>query len=216
MKIKYCLPIVKNSQKEVLKSLKVKGFDLYEIRLDRIKDLDDKFIADIAKTRTGLIFPVRGPDSAKIISLLINFNVLLDLDFLTQYEEFKNLQKRKVKLILSYHNFKETPKLNYLENLVNKMKSYQPEIIKVATVCRNETDALNLLTLLIKLKQQQLKYIVLGMGRHGLITRIFGALWGNEITFAPHDKGEESAPGQLTKRELEKVLLQLGDKYGRQ
>jgi 3-dehydroquinate dehydratase len=66
--------------------------------------------------------------------------------------------------------------------------------------------------LLLSLKSEQKKYIILGMGEHGTITRVYGALWGNEMTFAPEKEGEETAPGQLTRHEMETILTILNTK----
>lgn len=222
MKTKYCLPIIKNTKKEVLKSLQVKDYDLYEIWIDYIRDLDEKFILEIAKKyKRKIIFVSRRKNLEtikqtldkrhKLISHLSNLDVLLDLDFLTQHEELEFLRKenRKIKLILSYHNYKETPKPDYLGNLITKMRRYSPEIVKISTFCQKEEDGLNLLNLLLKLKSQQLSCVVLGMGKKGLITRIFGSIWGNEIIFAPKDMKEKSAQGQITKRQMEIVLKEI-------
>lgn len=221
-KFRYCLPIIKNTKKEVAKSLKIKGYNFYEIWLDYVRDLDDNFITDIAKKHEGkLIFLFRRQNLEKIrlslekrqsiISLLSKFNVFLDVDFLTQYDELEFLRQNieKIKLILSYHNYKETPKLDYLLNLINKMKKYNPDIFKIATTCNKETDTLSLLNLLLKLKAQKLKYIVLGMGEKGLITRIFGPIWGNELIFTPQNLKETSARGQLTRKQLELIFEEI-------
>lgn len=218
---KYCLPIIKNTKKEVLKSLKVKDYDFYEIWLDYIKDLDDKFLIDIATNYKGkLVFLFRRQRlemiklplerRQQIITLLSNYKIYLDLDFLSQYEELEYLKKHpKIKLILSYHNYKETPKLDYLWSMVSKMRKYNPQIFKIATYCQKGTDGLNLLTFLLKLKGERLKYIILGMGMKGQITRVFGAAWGNEFNFTPIDIKEKTAEGQLTKKQMENILKEI-------
>lgn len=219
MRIKYCLPIIRNSKKEVLKSLDIKGFDFYEVWLDYILDLDEKFLLDLAADFKGKIIfvfrrqnlrpiklsPVRRKE---IISLLSKLKVFFDIDFLTQHEEleFLKMSNTEFKLILSYHNYKETPNLDYLKNLVNKMERYNPYIIKLATFCKSEKDSLRLLTLILELKDKGIKYIVIGMGEKGLITRIFGSIWGNAVTFAPKILSGKSAPGQLTKTQMETIL----------
>lgn len=219
MKINYCLPIIKDSKKEVLKALNIKGFNFYEVWLDYIKDLDEKFVVSLAKKFKGkIIFVFRRKNleplklsidkRRNLISVLSKFDVFLDLDFLTQHEELEFIRKNntKAKLILSYHNYKETPSLDYLENLINKMRRYHPDIFKISTFCQRKEDSLNLLNLLLKLRKQRLKYIVLGMGELGLINRIFGAIWGNEISFTPQDLKERSAEGQMTKKQLQFIL----------
>lgn len=222
MKINYCLPIIKGSKKEVLNSLKIKGFNFYEVWLDYMKDLDEKFMLTLAKKFKGkIIFVFRRKNlepiklsidkKQSVISLLSKFDVFLDLDFLTQHEELEFLRKTKakIKLILSYHNYKETPSLDYLKNLINKMKRYHPDIFKVSTFCQREEDSLNLLNLILKLRKQRLKYIVVGMGGMGLITRIFGVIWGNKISFTPLDLRSKSAEGQLTKKQLQLILREI-------
>ncbi len=221
-KIKYCLPIIKDTKKEVLKSLKIKGFDFYEVWLDYIKDLDEKFVVDIAlKFKEKLIFvfrrqnlePIKLPLEKRLnlISLISKSSAYIDLDFLTQHEELESLIKNpnSLKLILSYHNYKETQKLDYFVNLITKMKRYNPEVYKVATFCQTKQDVLILLELILKLKDQKLKYIVLGMGEEGQVTRIVGSIWGNEINFTPQHLTEKSAKGQLTKKSLELVLKEI-------
>lgn len=222
MKTKYCLPIIKTTKKEALKSLKIKGYDFYEVWLDYIKDLDNEFIIKISKhfkDKLILVFRRQNLETIKlgfdkrseIISLLSKFNVFLDLDFLTQYEELEYIKQRNIniKLILSFHNYKETPSVDHLKNLINKMKRYSPEIFKVSTFCKTEIDALNLLNLVLILKAQKLKYIVLGMGEKGFIARIFGTIWGNEMIFAPQTLSKKSAPGQLTKKRLEGIFSKI-------
>lgn len=211
MTIKYCLPIIKKTKKEVLKALETAGYDFYEIWLDYIKDLDDEFLTQISKSYQGKLIFVFRKINLDTIPLISKFNVFLDLDFLTQYEELEFIKQKNIniKLILSFHNYKETPSLDHLKNLINKMKRYNPQIFKISTFCQKEEDALNLLNLLLLLKEQELKYIVLGMGEKGLITRIFGALWGNVISFAPKKLSEKSAPGQLTKRQLGSIFSKI-------
>lgn len=222
MKVKYCLPIIKNTKTEVTKSLQVKGYDYYEIWLDYIKDLDKEYIVKIAKKyKRKIVFVLRRQnlktveksfeERRDLISFLSNFDFFLDLDFLTQHEELEFFKKeeRKIKLILSYHNYKETPKLDYIENLLTKMERYNPHIFKVSTYCQKEEDALSLLNLLLKLKTQKLRCIVLGMGKKGLITRIFGSIWGNEVSFTPKDIKEKTAEGQLTKKQMDLILKEI-------
>lgn len=219
MTVKYCLPIIANTKEEVLQILKTKGYNYYEIWLDYLKNLDENLLLRVAeKYREKIIFVLRrknlekirlNPEKRKeIISLLAHFNVTLDIDFLTQHEELEFFCKisSKNKLIISFHNYKETPKIDYLQNMISKMKRYNADIYKISTFCQKDEDAISLLDLLLQLKQQNLKYIILGMGKHGLATRIFGALWGNEMIFAPKNKLQASAPGQLTREKLETIF----------
>ncbi len=226
MKVNYCLPIIKNTKQEVLSELKTSGYDYYEIWLDYIEDFDEDFLMNITNKFKGkLILLFRRLDLEKIkftiqerqriISMLLRLVVYLDIDFLTQHEDLEFLKKQNgnIKLILSFHNYKETPRLNCLVDLVSKMRNYNPDIYKFSTFCQNEEATLTLLSLLLKLKESKLKYIILGMGEKGVITRIVGPIWGSEISFAPKNLRESSARGQLNKKQLELILQEVN--YGR-
>jgi 3-dehydroquinate dehydratase len=66
------------------------------------------------------------------------------------------------------------------------------------------------MSLLIDLREAGRKCIVLGMGKHGTITRVFGPMWGNEMSFTPIEAAEKSAPGQITIDKLDSIMQALG------
>lgn len=213
----YCLPIIKASKEEVLNMISENpGYDYYEIWLSYIKDLDIDFIWKISEQYNGkLIFLFRKQNleksdldseiKEKIIKLLENSGNYLDLDINDQKEELEFVKKEKLgnKLIVSVHDYERTP---VLDGIIEKMDGYKPDIFKIATFCKDPEDAVKLLTLLLQLRRDGKKFIVLGMGDEGKIVRIYGAVWGNEFNFAPTSENEKSADGQLTKDQLEKIL----------
>lgn len=141
----------------------------------------------------------------KIIKLLENSDNLLDLDIKNQKEELDFVRENKLgnKLMVSYHNYDKTPEL---EGIINEIEKFNFSIIKIACFCNEPEDSIKLLQILLKLKRDNKKYIVLGMGDQGKIVRIYGALWGNEMNFAPTCEVEKSAPGQITKKQLEEIF----------
>lgn len=231
MKINYCLPIIKQTKQEVLDVIQQnkQEYDYVEIWLDYIADADDMFVKQLVTELQGkliLLFRRQKLETIRmdvqkrknIIILLENSNAMLDLDVHTQQEELDFVKENKlnINLITSYHNYEETPATEELNTITAKMESYKPTIYKIATMCQTENDAVTLLQTLLTLKQQEKKYIVLGMSEKGSVTRIFGTLWGNEMIFAPKEKNEISAPGQLTKGELENIFTSLrGTKQSR-
>jgi 3-dehydroquinate dehydratase I len=219
MKINYCLPIIKETKKEILEVINAyrKEYEYFEVWLDYVKDLDQSFLKELLeKHQDKLIIVLRQKNlepikmslekRLEIIKLLNNSDSYLDLD-ISQQEELKYIETNAftVKKIISYHNYEETPEKEKLNEIIDRIKKYTPEIIKISTYCKSEKDALNLLYLQQKLKKEEKKHIILGMGKSGIVTRIFGTVWGNEITFAPIDKSDASAPGQLTKNQLENI-----------
>lgn len=221
MKINYCLPIIKNSKEKVLQEIlqNIGSFDFFEVWVDYVENIDEKFIQNlIEKIGEKLIIVFRRQNieelkmnkekRLKIISLLKNSQAFLDLDIFGQKDELDYIKnnKEEVKTIVSYHNHQETPNDSKLEEIIDTMKIYDPEIFKIATKCNSSKDALRLLRLLLAMKEKDVKAIVLGMGKLGVITRIFGTIWGNEMIFTPLHVTESSAPGQLTKEQLETIF----------
>lgn len=143
----------------------------------------------------------------EIINLLSGSQNLLDLDIFSQKKELQYIRKnlKKINLILSYHNYQETPGNAKLKRIVSKMIKQKANIYKISTFCVSDADAVRLLDLLTDLKEKDRSCIILGMGQKGTITRIAGAILGN-ITFAPLFNKDQSASGQLTKDALEKIL----------
>jgi 3-dehydroquinate dehydratase I len=217
----YCLPIIKKSKKEVEKILVAnkKKYNNFEIWLDYIGNLDLDFIEDLSTIYKGrLVFLFRRLNLEKIkmkiqkrqeiLTLLNNSKSFVDLDLETQKEELDFIKKNGllINTILSYHNYKKTPAENELNHIVGLMIDRDPDIFKIATKCNNEEDSLRLLKFLIKFKKARLKYVVLGMGNFGLVTRVFGMLWGNEFNFAPISSKSKSAEGQLTREQYEQIF----------
>ncbi|MBU0999786.1 shikimate dehydrogenase [Patescibacteria group bacterium] len=217
----FCLPILKEGKEEILKIIKdnIHDFEYFEVWLDYIKDLDEFFIKNLInefKDKLIIVFRRKNLETmklsfekrVKIIYLLENSGSLLDLDIISQKKELSLIRKKGVKIstIVSYHNYHQTPNDRKLKEIIDTIKEYKPSILKIATKCNSSKDALQLLRLLLMVKEKNMKCIVLGMGEFGIITRIFGSLWGNELTFTPKNKFESSAPGQLTKNQLETIF----------
>lgn len=222
---KYCLPIIKSNKKDVLDSINNShGYTYFEVWVDYIEDLDFEFIGNLLfQYRDKLILVFRRlnletplMDEQRRMSLLSYMDkseALLDLDVITQQSELTYIKDNNIKisLITSYHNYQQTPSDEKIHEIINVMRKYDPYIIKIATQCVVPKDALRLLELLTTLKSDGNKYIIMGMGEYGTMTRIYGAVWGNEIIFAPAEKSGATAPGQLTKEETEIILTILSN-----
>lgn len=228
MKIKYCLPIIKFKKKDVLKTISENQnlYEFFEVWLDYIQDLDLNFVKNLEKNIGGrIIFLLRRQNleipkmdlkkRVEIINLLANSKSLLDLDIFSQKKELEYLKKnpQKNKVIVSYHNYDKTPVDKKLKEIVSLMKKNNPYIYKISAFCKSDSDALRLIDFLALLKDEGFKCIILGMGTKGTITRIAGAILGNEINFAPVSARDKSAPGQLTRNELEEILKTINTCY---
>jgi 3-dehydroquinate dehydratase / shikimate dehydrogenase len=109
-----------------------------------------------------------------------------------------NRLRRSANLILSYHDFRGTKKL---EETFAKMKEYPSDFIKVVTTANSLYDNVVMMKFLEKYSHAH-SLIGLCMGEQGVISRVLCARAGSQFTFAAANPGEETAPGQLTARTL--------------
>lgn len=221
---KYCLPIILSSRSDVQKTIQenLSKYRFFEVWIDYIEDIDVGFAASLVGLYPHRIIIVsRRQNSAPttlpvdmrfdILRTLSRKQVLVDLDVSDQTEEITRLQAERIPMrtILSYHNFKFTPSDTELRSIADRMIGWGAHTIKISTFCTVQRDALRLLSLLIDLRESGKRCVVLGMGKHGVITRVFGPQWGSEIAFAPIRAEQRSAPGQITLDRLDSIMQAL-------
>lgn len=107
----------------------------------------------------------------------------------------------KTELILSYHNFNNTPSLAELKIIMEQCRSAGADVIKIATMVNDYINAVDLLSLY----REAGRKVIIGMGENGKIVRIASILLGAEFTFASPDRGQHTAPGQLSLGEMEHI-----------
>jgi len=102
-----------------------------------------------------------------------------------------------VKLILSYHNFTETPDENFIVSKLEAQCKAGADIAKLAVMPKNYTDVLTLLNATNRARNTSVEVpiVTMSMGPEGQITRLAGGLFGSDITFAVGKNA--SAPGQI-------------------
>ncbi|HVZ15676.1 MAG TPA: shikimate dehydrogenase [Terriglobales bacterium] len=101
-------------------------------------------------------------------------------------------------LVLSFHDFKATRKLN---ETFAQMKEYPADIFKVVPTAANLYDNVVLMRFLEEQSHAH-KMVGICMGEQGIISRVLGVRAGSMFTFASLSPGEETAPGQVTVRAL--------------
>lgn len=127
----------------------------------------------------------------------IDFEYYSHKDVFEQMLDFPNL-------VLSYHNFEETPE-NYME-IMSELTSFSPAVVKIAVMPKTEQDVLDVMnyTRGFKTLNADQSYATMSMGDLGMLSRIAGQLTGSCWTFASLD--EVSAPGQISLGILKKFL----------
>jgi 3-dehydroquinate dehydratase/shikimate dehydrogenase len=106
--------------------------------------------------------------------------------------------KDKVGVILSYHDFRVTKKL---EDLFAGMKKHPADFYKVVSTATTLYDNVQMMKFL-QAHSAQYEMVGLCMGEQGIISRVLGVRAGSIFTFSSATRGEETAPGQVTAAEL--------------
>jgi len=109
-----------------------------------------------------------------------------------------NKLKKSAAVILSFHDFRGTRKL---EETFRKMESYPADFIKIVTTAGSLYDNVVMMKFL-EAKSDQRHMIALCMGEQGIISRLLSVRAGSVFTFGAANPGEETAPGQIAHRTL--------------
>ena len=200
------------------KALKiVNNENFVELRLDKMNVTSDeiktlfsqgcKLIATYRKTNNVT-------DDERLISLKTAIDSgasFVDVD-INNSEDFINeiifhAKNKNRKLIISYHNYEKTPSYNYLNNIVKKCFSYNPDIVKIACMVNNIIDNTALFTLYNNYKN----IISIGMGEKGKVTRIAGQSLGAPFTYVSLTENDKTAPGQIDKKTMINLFRKMED-----
>jgi len=187
--------------------------ELFEVRIDLIgggwqelaKQLNKPWIACNRRAEEGGKW---GGDEARRIDELLKA-VKLGADIVDIELETRNLEeaipviKKRAKCLLSFHELEKTPSLDRMKGIVNRQLEVGADICKVITTAQKFEDNLTVLQLITE--SPKTKMVSFAMGPLGLASRILCPLVGGDFTYASIEKGKESAPGQLTVRELRKL-----------
>lgn len=195
--------------------------DLVELRMDYMKQpLDLESVRNTTKLpiiATNRRSDQRGflqcPDAERLATLMEACDAgfdYVDLELNTSStEEFVDYVKDAgVKLIISYHNFKETPSNDFLDEIKNRELDLGADVCKIVGTAVSPMDNVTYLVFLAENPGDDL--VCFGMGQQGVMSRIFSPLFGGAFTYASTRSGMESAPGQLTIADLRKLYRMLG------
>ena len=113
---------------------------------------------------------------------------------------------KKVSLIVSFHNFQQTPSQEEMFSIMERELQAGADVAKLAAMPQKEEDVLAVLaaTLAVRRKYPDQPVISMSMGPLGAVTRIVGGLFGSDLTFAVGSQA--SAPGQIPVAELRKCF----------
>ncbi|WP_456420011.1 type I 3-dehydroquinate dehydratase [Methanocaldococcus infernus] len=212
------LPVVERKVKDSLRVAEeyLKVADIVEFRLDYLEEVSLEDIGKFCKFNS--IITIRPTweggywdkgERVELFKKAIEENAkFIDVELREEKNkelvEFRNRIGSKTKVIISYHNFEETPSFEKLCEVVeNSLKV--GDIAKIATMVKDKEDVLKILNLANKYRG---RIIAIGMGEKGRLTRILAPYFGSILTFASY-KGKSSAPGQIEIEELKEIWRKL-------
>ena len=209
-----CIPITARSPEDTISEMisASKYADIVELRIDYIPELQnaEACIEESLKRKIKPVIitnrPVReggkfnGSEQDRL--RLLQKAIDLGVDYVdVEYDSIKQITRRNSsKIIISHHNFKETP--HNLSKIYDDICQQKPDIVKIVTHANDITDNIRIFELL---QSTNIPTISFCMGELGYISRILTGKFGGFLTFASLEKGKESAPGQLTADELSKI-----------
>jgi len=206
-----CATIVSNNPRAIKEIEPL--VDLFEVRIDLIGDdwqevarqLNKPWIACNRIAAEGGKW--QGNEARRIEKLLQAIELgaeIVDLELSTK--NLKNviqLVKKKARCLLSFHDLEKTSPFDTMKEMVRKQSNAGADICKVVTTAQSFEDNITVLRLISEFPGTRL--VSFAMGPLGAISRVLCPLVGGDFTYASIEKGKESAPGQITVRELVKI-----------
>ena len=216
-----CGSIVQKTKDDIINTIKTANLDVLEyleLRVDVIDDVTSQLVGEIIEevrdiTDKKIILTNRtklegghysGSEDERMKILADNAHLVeyTDVELSTSDELIKKVVNSANKTIISYHNFKETPSIEFLEDIINKAYMFG-DVAKVALKpnCMDDTYTI------VKLLMRYDDFIGISMDSMGAYTRIIGPVMGAPVTYAAIDS--KSAPGQLTINETSTMIKKL-------
>jgi len=197
--------------------------DVIEIRLDYLKEIDvAPFSVSVHKP---LLFTNRpaweggrytGNEEVRIVSLAEAVEqqaAYVDLEVLAPNSSHDRLRDKldhsTTRLILSWHNFKETPNYIKLIDIFTLMQDKGADIAKIVTMAHDYLDVLRVLRLQEEAARLEFPLIAFCMGAPGVISRIATLELGGYMTYCSADGDQGTAPGQVSVGALRDIISRL-------
>ena len=203
-----CVSLGKTGYKEAV-GLAAK-MPMMELRADMLDWSRDEYYTMISRLRSSVFTFRPGTITEKerlemyrfAIECGVNYidvEMEVSVDFLSEIRRV--LKGSRTELILSYHNYEGTPSRDEQSGIMESGYSNEADVVKLATMVDNYSDA----AVLLSMYSHEGRKLVIGMGEKGKIVRIAAGFLGAEFTFAAIEKGEITAPGQMTWYEMEEI-----------
>ncbi len=217
MSYKTCVSIAETTPKRVNAVLQkaLKGSDYAEIRFDFLrpeavpealqltKNRLNRCVCTLRPKAEGGKFQGTEKDRISTLKLISEYNpYLIDIEFSTlskNIELLNYVRKTGTPILVSWHDFKKTPRFSVLSKKLEKMQKLSKHV-KIVTTANSVRDATNVLSLY---RKQNSKLIAFAMGNFGRLSRILCLHLGSPYTYV--SLGKAVAPGQFSLDEVKSL-----------
>ena len=218
MRYKTCASVAEKTPKRLKQTLTkaLKKSDYAEIRFDFLnpntvpdalqlirKDLR-KCVCTLRPVSEGGKFAGSEKNRISIMKLIAEYNPFLldiELNTLTKNKNLRRyLKNTGTGILVSWHNFKQTPGISVLKKKLAQMKKFSNNI-KIVTMAKSVNDATRVLSLY---KNNNTKLIAFSMGNYGRMSRILCLFLGSPYTYV--SLGKPVAPGQFSVDEVKSIF----------
>ena len=196
---------VSDSSKEAFRQ----GADIVECRLDHLDDMSPELVREVRRAvlgpsiatlrsrREGGGSALRGAGREEILTAALESDFeFVDFELHSDKKLLRKLGRQDwvSETIVSSH-FAKPVKRRTVERKL-KEASELGDIAKVAMPCEDATDALMLAEIAMRMARRRKRFVLIGMGQQGQLTRVFASRIGSYMAFACLH-GRQAGPGQL-------------------
>ncbi len=191
--------------------------DLFELRLDALRDSLGEIERALPRLRAPLIFTARHPAegghgalrlSARraLLSRFLDHAAYVDLELrsLSQLAGLvEEIRGRRIGLLVSVHHLDDTPPPGDLVKLTKAAAAFRPALFKIATRTDTPAQLDRLLSYWHQVPSQKFPLAAMGLGRLGLESRRRLSRLGSALLYA--SLGAAVIPGQPTFSQLQRA-----------
>lgn len=151
------------------------------------------------KDRTTLLLEAIGADVAYI-------DIELKAEKQLRNDVILAAKERQTAVIISNHNFTETPTAAILEHTLHQMKDSGADIGKIVTTAHEPADVVRILSLLQLSRSYNFQLSAFCMGEVGRISRLATLYLGGCMSYVAVDDLSATAPGQFTTNQFHSLI----------
>jgi 3-dehydroquinate dehydratase I len=196
-----------------------KGADIIECRFDYLSNFEnlDHYLDLLSRYKDKCIYTIRpeneggkfSNDPKKRAEIIDNFihrkplfvdieyKLISSNDFIADLVENENTQ-----ILVSWHDFSQTPEFGYLLEQVKNMQIYSP-LVKIVTTAKSIDDSIRILSLYSSI-DTHINLVAFALGDKGVLSRVLCTVVG-DAPFTYASVGAALAPGQLSIDQMKSI-----------